>query len=58
MQVTEVAGEKTESTYQGLASKSCSEWIHLYRTVGFFVVVFQKTVPKKTFAQMTSHLDY
>lgn len=56
--MTEMAGEKTESSNQELTSKSCFEWIHLYRTVGFFVVVFQKTVPKKTFAQMTSHLDY
>lgn len=44
---------------QGVTSKSCFEWIHLFRTVGFFVViVFQKIVPKTTFAQMTSHLDY
>lgn len=55
--MTEMAGENRESSNQRLTSKSCFECIHLYRTVGFFVV-FQKTVPKKTFAQMTSHLDY
>lgn len=53
--MTEMAGEKTE-IMKGSCPKVFSNRL-IFINYGFFVV-FQKTVPKKTFTQMTSQLDY